>query len=261
MQCDARNLKRSLQRTDPTREPVSPTKQQHWTIPPASPGSICDICVFCSCVTFFFFSSHSLSRLKPKIWTFRSTRLSSYISDGHLSDTLNRKPPLFITSPLTSLSPPRPHRARAHRTPTFRRTHCLYSLLPPPFYLNVLTVIHGFFSLFFFFRRANAVYRVVWMCYVLASFPTFHFQFRSFTFCIFFFIFFSSFFGLAFAGCLGLGLLLAHYSLGLCLSSSAICCYHVSTSNCSSLHYYNPWDSLCQAYACNPPPCRLLSLC
>ena len=149
MQCDARNLKRSLQRTDPTREPVSPTKQQHWTIPPASPGSICDICVFCSCVTFFFCSSHSLSRLKPKIWTFRSTRLSSYISDGHLSDTLNRKPPLFITSPLTSLSPPRPHRARAHRTPTFRRTHCLYSLLPPPFYLNVLTVIHGFFSLFF----------------------------------------------------------------------------------------------------------------
>ena len=107
-----------------------------------------------------------------------------------------------------SLSPPRPRRARAHRTPTLRRTRCLYSLPPPPFYLNVLTVIHGLFPLFFW--RANAMYCVVGMCYVLASFPTFHFQFLSFIACIFS----SFFFGLAFAGCLGLGLLLAHYSLG-----------------------------------------------
>ncbi len=129
-----------------------------------------------------------------------------------------------------------------------------------PFYLKVLTVIRGFFSLFFFFFfsfffflvcKRRVLCRLGVLCTSLLSHPSFSISVVH--------PLVSFFFGLAFAGCLGLGLLLAHYSLGLCLSSSAICCYHVSTSNCSFLHYYNPWDSLCQAYACNPPPCRLLT--
>jgi len=98
------------------------------------------------------------------------------------------------------------------------------------------------------------------LCTSLLSFPSLLFQFLSFVSCISFFSSSSSSFVVRPRGVSGIGSSAGqpHYSLGLCLSSSAICCYHVSTSNCSSLHYYSPWDSLCQAYACNPPPCRLL---
>jgi hypothetical protein len=80
MQCNARNLKRSPCNTDSTREPVSQNDQPQWTIPPpASPGSICDICVF----SFLFVSSLSLFfpplyLSETKNWTLRSTRFNIY---------------------------------------------------------------------------------------------------------------------------------------------------------------------------------------
>ena len=140
------------------------------------------MCSVLVCLIFVLFFFLSLSLLKPKIWTFRSTRFA-YFSDGHLSDTLNRKPPLFITSPLTftvTATPapcPRPSHPYPSQDPLF--------IFPssPSFLPRCLDRNARFLPSFFW--RANAMYCVVGMCYVLASFPTFHFQFLSFIACIF----------------------------------------------------------------------------
>ena len=132
--------------------------------PPASPGSICDICVFCSCVCVFFFFFLSLSEAKNSdtlLYSFLLFLLAP-LPPMNICLIPVRAPvrSLILRSLSSSLPAPCPHPSA---TPPLSHDPLFIFTSPPFFCLEAMTVLHGFVSLsfFFFFWHLHAMYSVL----------------------------------------------------------------------------------------------------
>ena len=155
--------------------------------PPASPGSICDICVFCSCVCVFFFFFLSLRSQKFGHFALLvSSFLLAPLPPMNICLIPVRAPvrSLILRSLSSSLPAPCPHPSA---TPPLSHDPLFIFTSPPFFCLEAMTVLHGFVSLSFFFFFSGT-YTPCIVCYVLAPhlfLPNF-FQFCRSAACILF---------------------------------------------------------------------------